>query len=216
MQIALRSRKRFKEEEWNTQASLMTLFRQPNWRARLTENAWMYGGRAPSFWERLRINTTSKRRVMNDYIRYMDGAVAEARARRPITPYVSSASDPIVSEEIPDFSTMQQQFNAGLTQSNFLELQLALRAYKFAHGSYPETLQALSPTFEPIIPDDKFAPGKPLNYRKQGDNYLLYSIGPDGVDDGGKAIYDPKRPSAQSRRTVQNDSKGDVVAGMNF
>jgi hypothetical protein len=44
---------------------------------------------------------------------------------------------------------------------------------------------------------------------------VLYSIGPDGKDDGGKAIDTPAWGAAQ-RRTVLWDCKGDIVAGINL
>jgi hypothetical protein len=37
------------------------------------------------------------------------------------------------------------------------------------------------------VPEDPFS-GQPLVYRAQGTNWLLYSVGPDGVDDGGKPV----------------------------
>ena len=37
------------------------------------------------------------------------------------------------------------------------------------------------------VPQDPFS-GQPLIYHAQGTNRLLYSVGPDGVDDGGKPL----------------------------
>jgi hypothetical protein len=36
-------------------------------------------------------------------------------------------------------------------------------------------------------PQDPFT-GKPLIYHSQGTNWVLYSVGPDGVDGGGKPV----------------------------
>ena len=35
-----------------------------------------------------------------------------------------------------------------------------------------------------VAPVDPFT-GKPLEYRREGDGFLIYSAGPDGRDDGG-------------------------------
>jgi len=64
---------------------------------------------------------------------------------------------------------------------------LAIKRYQLRHGRYPSELGALVPAFLPAIPRDP-ADGKPLRYRLHPDgSFLLYSIGEDGVDDGGDA-----------------------------
>jgi hypothetical protein len=62
---------------------------------------------------------------------------------------------------------------------------VALKRYQLKHGNWPETLANLSPEFLPAVPLDP-VDGKPLRYRRNDDGtYLLYSIGENGVDDGG-------------------------------
>jgi hypothetical protein len=39
------------------------------------------------------------------------------------------------------------------------------------------------------LPDDPFS-GKPLVYRLTDEGFRLYSVGPNGVDDGGKSCDD--------------------------
>lgn len=66
----------------------------------------------------------------------------------------------------------------------------AIERYRLAHGSLPASLGDLAD-----IPCDVMD-GKPLRYHVLGaDNYLLYSIGWDGVDNGGKP-RDMKKPDA--------------------
>jgi len=63
---------------------------------------------------------------------------------------------------------------------------IALERYRGWHGSYPETLQALVPELLANQPMD-FMDGKPLRYRLTRDgHFVLYSVGLDCVDDGGK------------------------------
>jgi hypothetical protein len=63
-------------------------------------------------------------------------------------------------------------------------LALALAAYRSQHGRYPPTLADL-PAEPPVNTDDIFS-GKPLIYRPSQDGYMLYSVGPNGRDDGGR------------------------------
>jgi len=77
----------------------------------------------------------------------------------------------------------QASLEAGLTM-------LALCAYHQHHGTYPPSLDALVPEFIPRPPVDH-AVGSPLVYRRTGNGrYLLYSLGLNGVDDGGVADAD--------------------------
>ena len=63
---------------------------------------------------------------------------------------------------------------------------------KLAHGQYPEQLSQLIPDYLAAVPADP-VDGKPLRYRRsEGGTFLLYSVGVNGVDDGGDpAQVDP-------------------------
>jgi hypothetical protein len=78
-----------------------------------------------------------------------------------------------------------------------LQLAFALAAYHSDSGSYPAKLDALAPKYLEKIPNDLFS-GKPLIYRLEGDGYLLYSVGANGIDDGG-ASYDDQPPGDDIR-----------------
>lgn len=58
---------------------------------------------------------------------------------------------------------------------------LAVHSYHSVHGRYPNALVEID---EPI-PDDPFS-GEPFRYRRNDDGFILYSVGCDGDDDGGK------------------------------
>jgi ABC-type transport system involved in multi-copper enzyme maturation permease subunit len=60
----------------------------------------------------------------------------------------------------------------------------AVERYRRAHGRWPDTLQSLLPQFLARVPKDPYD-GQPLRYRIVSDGVVLYSIGPDGQDDGG-------------------------------
>jgi hypothetical protein len=62
---------------------------------------------------------------------------------------------------------------------------VALKRFQLKHGKWPEVLAELAPEFFPAVPIDPYD-GKSLRYHPNADGtYLLYSIGPDGIDDGG-------------------------------
>jgi hypothetical protein len=70
---------------------------------------------------------------------------------------------------------------------------LALERYRGRHGAYPATLAALAPEFVKTVPVD-FMDGQPLRYRLTPDgHFVLYSVGLDCLDDGGK-LPDPGAP----------------------
>ena len=62
---------------------------------------------------------------------------------------------------------------------------IALKRFQLNSGNYPPDLNSLVPEFIPAVPLDS-VDGKPLRYRRNADGtFLLYSVGENGVDDGG-------------------------------
>ena len=65
---------------------------------------------------------------------------------------------------------------------------VALEQFRAAHDNrYPASLSELTPKYLDAPLMDPFD-GQPLRYRKQDAGYVLYSIGPDLKDDGGKPM----------------------------
>ena len=74
---------------------------------------------------------------------------------------------------------------------------IALKRYHLKYGNYPADLNSLVPEFVSAIPLDP-VDGQPLRYRRNVDGtFLLYSIGADGLDDGGDPS--PANPNSQLR-----------------
>ena len=67
-----------------------------------------------------------------------------------------------------------------LVNNRELVAALRLRAVKLESGSYPETFDAGADPFSPTL--------APLIYKRAGDSYVLYSVGPDGADENGAEI----------------------------
>jgi hypothetical protein len=62
---------------------------------------------------------------------------------------------------------------------------IALKRFHLRTGSFPASLSVLVPEFLPELPHD-WMDGKPLRYRLNADRtFTLYSVGENGVDNGG-------------------------------
>jgi hypothetical protein len=74
--------------------------------------------------------------------------------------------------------------------SNFAYLRTSIAAisverFRLAHGQLPENLNEVVPQFLSAVPVDPFD-GEPLRYHRLTKGYVIYSIGSDGHDDGGR------------------------------
>jgi hypothetical protein len=81
----------------------------------------------------------------------------------------------------------ETKHKAVVARERLLAAELALRCYQSDQGHPPARLSELATNYLSRVPEDQFS-GQPLIYRAQGTNWLIYSVGPDGVDDGGKPI----------------------------
>jgi hypothetical protein len=183
--------------------------------------------------EAQRINhpTWNEQKALGEYSKFMEAEIAAARL-----PYTTSKQPaPTAAEvaqtleehakasEAKDANTMESFFKMNKSsinstqfivaksqaQNGLLTVALALRAYKLEHGSYPTSLPQLVPNYLGQVPTDPFSLKKPLLYKLKDDTFVIYSIGPDGVDDSGSPVDDGKS------KNVQAESKGDIVAGVN-
>jgi hypothetical protein len=72
-----------------------------------------------------------------------------------------------------------------------LVVSLALERYRQEKGSWPDKLEALTPKYLAGLPLDPYD-GKPIRYRRVAEGVIVYSVGPDGKDDGG--VLDRRNP----------------------
>jgi len=92
-------------------------------------------------------------------------------------------------EGTPALLRLQTLINEG-------QIACALERYRLSRGAYPETLDALIPGFIPQLPRD-IINGAPLKYhRTENGNFLLYSIGWNERDEGGKDVSEPSHPAS--------------------
>jgi hypothetical protein len=86
-------------------------------------------------------------------------------------------------------------FKAADTHTNFQQVRIGcvLTRYRNAHGELPSSLEALVPAFLDRVPTDVMD-GQPIRYRRaESGGYLLWSIGQNRIDDGGKSDAEAKR-----------------------
>jgi hypothetical protein len=90
----------------------------------------------------------------------------------------------------PNGSTDQSYFfyrvacNRSDSMTRLLIVDVALRAFRADHGAYPPKLESLMPQYLTEVPLDPFGE-KPFVYRPGVQKFVLYSVGGDGVDNGG-------------------------------
>ena len=71
---------------------------------------------------------------------------------------------------------------------------MAATRQRLASGSLPATLDELVPGQLPAVPRDPFAIGGPLLLRRTDTDWTVYSVGPDGEDDGGPVRANVENP----------------------
>ena len=112
---------------------------------------------------------------------------------------------------LPALDRVGPSFRAGIAERDATRVMLALESYHTVHGQYPDTLDALVPAYLDRLPPDPFRPAQSFGYRRvdsadMSGAYLLYTVGADGVDDGGQ----PAAPNSGNPLTNPNVS-GDHV-----
>lgn len=150
--------------------------------------------------------------VKADYQAQIDKAVA--RASMPY--FAASQAAPIRSDiaytnlSLDVIASPPARFNIekDIVSNRLLAAALRLHAAKLETGQYPETFDAPVDPFSPTL--------APLIYQRTGDSYTLYSVGPDGKDNGGAEIQtvitDDETGAKTVGRFLMPDSTGDISA----
>lgn len=187
-------------EKWATQASMQQVYANPT----------------TSFLLQV-TSLHSTRSIIDAYGRKMDERARLAQGPYSRTADAAPAGIALIDKTM-DMPLPQVWYKWCQTSVNnrLLATALALRAYKLDHGSYPPALAALVPAYLPSIPNDPFTAG-PLRYRTTANDYVLYSVGPDGIDDGGKPGVTVRTGVKSPTRSyfLDKDTPGDFVAGVN-
>jgi hypothetical protein len=88
---------------------------------------------------------------------------------------------------IPAHEKILRRKTASESELDGVFVGLALEAFHRNHNEWPASLAELSPQYLPQIPVDVIT-GKPLTYKVVDDRPVVYSVGFDADDDGGRAM----------------------------
>ncbi|MFA6242310.1 MAG: sigma-70 family RNA polymerase sigma factor [Candidatus Hydrogenedentales bacterium] len=97
------------------------------------------------------------------------------------------ADNPVSQFLLPDIMLYAEAQARSTAELDGLVLSCAIESYGRQNGSYPASLDALSPAYLAEIPTDPFT-GQSYCYAVNGSRYSLYSAGPDMVDSRGVAM----------------------------
>jgi hypothetical protein len=118
------------------------------------------------------------------------GAVARLLDEKQAGPVVGQAvGDVLVTLLIPAVRKVAMASDRIRQVQANNTLAFALEWYQREHGRYPKTLDVLTPRYLKSVPGDLFS-GKALIYRPSDEGYLLYSVGANGKDEGGRGYED--------------------------
>lgn len=202
-----------RESKYFMQASLIEAMKEKEWRTVDFAKSTSFKGLS----ERWRLLNTPRRFLFDGYTQYTDAVILRAQM-----PYNAPAPSPVlpddiyVRETVTPYETMRWAYARAEAKNTFVLVILALHAYHLEHKNYPRTLNQLVPRYLKKIPADEFGGGEQLRYKPARQNYILYSIGPDGTDDHGRAIVNRKFPKTKRDHfLMQLESTGDFVAGIN-
>jgi hypothetical protein len=109
-------------------------------------------------------------------------------------------ADLVIVLLLPSYSIIREAEDKLLQQRRNLEVGFALAIFKAETGSFPTVLGELTPKHLSAVPTDLFNE-QPLHYEKTAEGYLLYSVGPNMVDDGG-ATKDDQPPGDDIRLRI--------------
>jgi len=88
-------------------------------------------------------------------------------------------------EELEVHTIVRRAYLRATMLMRLLITELAIQAYADEHGQPPAHLEMVWPDIVPSAVIDPFS-GRPLRYRKSGTDWLVYSVGYDRDDDGGR------------------------------
>lgn len=108
---------------------------------------------------------------------------------------------------MPNIQGAAEKIFSTQTALESARVALAVERFRGEKGRLPEKLDELAPAYIKEIPKDVFdEKDGVLKYKKLDKGYIIYSVGLDGADNGGK--FDPKKP----RGGKASDSEGfDIV-----
>jgi len=136
---------------------------------------------------------------LQDTDKYYD-LLSQRRRNRSILSYTGSIISQhgrsklvgqLISEiMLPSAISVNNAWNRATVYDDLAGLSLALGAYRAKHGEYPPSLDALVPQYVDALPQDLYTE-EPYRYRRTEEGCVIYSVGPNGQDNQGRAEWMP-------------------------
>lgn len=97
--------------------------------------------------------------------------------------------------------------SSSLAEMRSLIVAIACERYRLANGVWPKSLAELQPSFIQELPLDPYT-GKPLFFQVLPDGIVVYSVGINGIDDGGDVLYMPATPKDRGAKLFNPELRG--------
>lgn len=141
-------------------------------------------------------------RDRNFYLRAMETNILVVGAMPPTSLSLTNETEKLAVQARQGFYICSAMFLPSLSKvaerdafmRGYLRVAMAgvaVERWRLAHGGeIPDSLDAVIPSFLSAVPLDPYD-GRPLRFKKLPRGYVVYSIGPDRKDDGGKELLPP-------------------------
>jgi hypothetical protein len=154
-------------------------------------NPWIPQFRLDSFYRVMLLSDDLEayRQIMHQYRPQLTQNYQEMRERwQAVEKQISTnRTGMFASMLVPALSRTQDSAAQGEAQHRLAQVGLALHRYRAKHGRIPEKLDDLTTEFLSVVPRDPFD-NQPLRYKLTDSGCVVYSIGRDLIDDGGKRL----------------------------
>jgi hypothetical protein len=176
-------------------------------------------------WPAALLSGGSRREIVQKYDEFMDRTEAQLRLPRRLAdwsfmkslPKLDPQASPVHGNQMileafvnSDWASMHSYYERELGYRDGALVAIALEIHHRRHGSYSDSLAALTPDLLPAIPADRIT-GDPVRYRTICGKPVIYSAGDDRKDDGGEAPIDKGRPAPWM--AARWDARRKVVPG---
>lgn len=171
-------------------SSLIEVINKPSANSYIDPRNWKNGLLGDDKWANARFAFANKTALVRSLDRYYKDLAADQSGCYTGKSHVSvpnvAGSDVLINDEI--IVRAHGTYICREAMLTLIQTEIALRRYRADQGQYPKSLDKLAPKYLKSVPIDPFGQGKPLKYRliDNGKRFLLYSVGSDLKDDGGK------------------------------
>ncbi|HEX8835073.1 MAG TPA: hypothetical protein VF719_12770, partial [Abditibacteriaceae bacterium] len=154
------------------------------------------------------VRATTDEDIINDVAGVIDAAIERAaqpydNTLTPLKAPVNAASRIFAHTYLRSVQPDGRiNFERNRNSNRMLAVAFALQSYHADNREYPTSLGQLVPQYLDTIPTDPFEKNAPLRYRHTPDGYVLYSVGPDGMDNNGE----PTLVETESKAVMSPDN----------